>query len=360
MLTDENFLQQRLHHQQVASCKFQTPGNLVKWMGAMQAQDYPASLWAIGLRIHGISEKDVEKVIANKKIIRTWPMRGTLHFVAPEDVRWMLQLLTPRIVARSAGIYKTAGLDDKIFSKSRKLIAKELEGDKQLTRAEIYALLEKAKVSTGAQRGLHILGRLAQEGLICLAARKGKQQTFSLLEEWVPKAKILQGDEALNEIALRYFSSHGPATVYDFSWWSGLTTTEAKKALQMAQHSLVKQTKEGRDYWSGKNTEAYGEALEKTYLLPNFDEYAVGYTDRQALVDDANERRVKTSFSFLNASIITNGKITGFWKRSLTKDEVLLEAKVFSTLSKTAMRSLEAEAKRYGNFLGMPVKLILT
>jgi hypothetical protein len=268
----------------------------------------------------------------------------------------MLKLLTPRVIARSASLYRNAGLDEKIFAKSRRLISKALEGGKQLTRPEIYEMLEKAKISTASQRGLHILGYLAQDGLICLASRKGKQHTFTLLDEWVPPERMLTGDEALRELAIRYFTSHGPATVQDFAWWSGLTLTEAKNSLEIIKSSVLQQKKDDQVYWSFPDVTVANNDIERVHLLPNFDEYAVGYTDRRVLAETAHENKFTNSFSFLNASIIADGKIAGFWKRSLIKNEMVIEAKPFSPLNKATNSSLEKAVMRYSNFAGVPVK----
>ena len=234
-MTLQNLLRTRLVNQQIAAQQFKTPGEIVKWLGAVQAQDYLGALWAVGCRLRNAKEKDIEKAIADKNIVRTWPMRGTLHFVAPEDAKWMLQLLTPRVIARAAGEYKRSGLDKKVFDKSRKVLIKALQDGKQLERGDMYRVLEEAKVDTSNTRGLHILGLLAQEGIICFGPRKGKQQSFVLLDEWIPDSKLLKGDEALAELTKRYFTGHGPASIQDFVWWSGLTVIEAKKGLELEE-----------------------------------------------------------------------------------------------------------------------------
>lgn len=181
-------------------------------------------------------EADIEQALADRTIIRTWPMRGTLHFVAATDVRWMLELLTPRIVANNAQrLLRQFGLDEAVFARSKDLFVRALQGGKRLARNAMYEVLEAGGVSTAGQRGLHILGRLAQAGVICFGAREGKQQTFALLDEWAPTARRMARDEALAEIARRYFTSHGPATLQDFAWWSGLTVANAQAALELAR-----------------------------------------------------------------------------------------------------------------------------
>lgn len=195
---------------------------MVAFFGAVHAQDYRGALWGVGQRVAGATEADVERALAERSIVRTWPMRGTLHFVAPDDVRWMLRLLAPRAIARAAGRHRQLGLDAATFAQSRDRLTAVLAGGNQLTRDAIYAELDRSGISTAGQRGIHILAQLAMEGVICFGARRSKQQTFALLDEWVPSSRMLEGDEALAELAARYFASHGPATLADFAWWSGL------------------------------------------------------------------------------------------------------------------------------------------
>jgi hypothetical protein len=168
----------RLHNQHIARAMFDKPSDIVGWLGAVQAQDYLGSLWALGLRTRNATEGDIEKAIAAKTIVRTWPLRGTLHFVAAADVRWMLELLTPRVVAGSEGRRQQLDLDEAIFARSKELFVSALQGGKQLPRDVMYDLLEAAQISTAGGRGLHILWRLAHDGIICFGARQGKQQTL--------------------------------------------------------------------------------------------------------------------------------------------------------------------------------------
>jgi hypothetical protein len=347
---------QRLYNQHISQPRFTKPDDIVKWMGAVQAQDYLGSLWAIGLRLKSSNEQRIEKAIEEKKIVRSWPMRGTLHFVAAEDLRWMLKLLTPRIIQRCAGLYKQAGLDNKVLTKSGKLFSAALKGGQQLTRNELYAILERSKISTGKQRGLHILGHLAQTGLICFGPRNGKQQTFVLLDEWLEPVKAPEQEEALAKLTTMYFRSHGPATVYDFSWWSGLTITEVKKAVQLIRSQLVEETLDGRSYWMSESKQAKPPA--NVFLLPNFDEYFVAYKDRSAAFSPEFSKEIKQMGSGIFSSpIIINGRMAGFWKRSFARDEVVIETKTFISLSKSTARDTYVAASGLGKFLRMPVVL---
>src|ERR1700722_4804854 len=188
---------QRLINQQIAAPSHKKPCDVVAALGAMQAQDFLGALWAIGLRLPHATEAEVKQAIADRTIIRTWPMRGTLHFVAAADVRWMLELLAPRVIASSARRHELFGLDDALIARIKKLIIGALQGSRQLTRDEMYRLLERADVSVTGQRGFHILWRLAHDGVICFGAHRGKQATFALLDEWLPKTQDLGRDQAL-------------------------------------------------------------------------------------------------------------------------------------------------------------------
>jgi hypothetical protein len=357
-MTIKDLLKLRLQNQQIAQHAFNTPGEVVKWFGAMQAQDFLSALWAVGLRLKDASENLIEKAIADKRIVRTWPMRGTLHLLVPEDVRWMLKLLTPRIIARAATNYRNEDLDEKTFIKSKKVLEKVLQG-KQLTRPEVYEALQQNKISTAGQRGLHIIGRLAQEGLICMAARQGKQHTFALLDEWVPNGKTLTHEESLAELAKRYFTSHAPATIQDFSWWSGLTLTESKKAVDMVSRYWQKEMIDGIAYYMPKDITVVKLKSPGGFLLPNFDEYLVAYKDRTAALDLKYNKNVigAAGNGILSAVIIINGKVAGTWKRVIKKDSVSVQLNPFVSLTNVQQTAISKVVKLYGKFLKMKVEL---
>jgi hypothetical protein len=355
-MTHRDLIAHRLAHQQISNHIFKNPGKLVSWMGAVQAQDYLNSLWAIGLRLENVTEKDVEGAIKNKSIVRTWPMRGTLHFVSPLDVRWMLKFLTPRIIARSAGRYRQLELTKTTFLKSARLLEKAFEKSKSLTRNEMYAVLEKGKISITDLRGIHILVHLAQEGLICCGPRQGKQHTFVLMDDWLPSVKEIKQDEALAKLALSYFSSHGPATIADFAWWSGLTTTDAKKGLELVKRELSSATVGDQVHWFLPMKNSPGNLSRATYLLPNYDEYVVGYKDRSHLnVDIFNDQFSRNNMVFNNI-IVNAGQLSGQWKRILKKDTVEINYKFFQPKVNTSPSSFSKTALAYSRFLGMPLK----
>ena len=352
-----DFILHRLANQRLGSAAEGGPGVVVSRMGAMQAQDYLGALWAVGLRLPNASEADVEQALNERQIIRTWPMRGTLHFVAAADIRWILQLLAPSAIAKAAGRFRELGLDETDMVRSRKAVQKALQGGRALSREALYEKLESAKVSTAGQRGIHVLGRLAQEGLICFGARQGKQHTFVLLEEWAPPAETLGREQALAELARRYFSGHGPATLRDFVWWSGLTMADARAGLEMVQRKLLAETIEGRTYWRPEAAPAARRTPPTACLLPAFDEYLVGYTDRSAVLDPVQAKHINAGGGMLSAAIVIDGQVVGTWKRMLKKKAVVITPSWFLPPKKARERAFGLAASRYGAFLKLPVEI---
>ncbi len=352
-----NIIAHRLHNQQLVSTQFNTPAEVVAWFGAVQSQDYPGGKWAIGLRLPGTSDRDIEAAIADRGIIRTWPMRGTLHFVAAADIRWMLEVLTPRVVAGAASRHRQLELDDATFARSRDVLAAALQGGKTLSRPAMYHTLEAAGISTEGQRGIHILGRLAQEGLICFASHEGKQPAFALLDEWVPDARRLERDAALAELARRYFTSHGPATVQDFVWWSGLTVADARAGLDAAKSHLVEEKVNGQRYWLPPDMPGAA-ASPLVHLLPAYDEYMVAYRDRSAALTAAHAHDLPTpSTTILGPIIVVDGQFVGSWKRSVNKNTVTITAHPLWPLSDAEGHALADVASRYGEFAGLRARL---
>jgi Winged helix DNA-binding domain len=343
----------RLLGQQIAQPSFAHPSDVVAWLGAMQAQDYLGALWAVGLRTAGATEQTIEQALAERTIIRTWPMRGTIHFVAAADIRWMLDLLAPRVVRRTTSRRAQLGLDETIITASAEVIAGALQGGKQLPRNTIYQLLERANIATGSSRGLHILGRLAHDQLICFGARAGKQPTFALLDEWVPDAKSLPHDEALATLSLRYFTGHGPATVRDFMWWSGLTTAEANAGLAAVTARLGRERIDGQEYYFAHDALAAPAMPPDAFLLPPFDEFLVGYRDRSAALDSHyNALVVPGGNGIFNPIIVIGGRVVGTWKRIFKQDNVVLTFSPFASFTKAQQSAIAAAAQRYANFVG--------
>ena len=353
-----NIAQLRLINQRITDHPFTQPAEVVAWLGAMQAQDFSGTLWAIGLRMKEASEQQVEQAISERQIVRTWPMRGTLHFVAAKDVRWLLQLLTPRIIAQAAGRYRQLELDAATFAASQAVFVRALQGGKQLTREELYQRLEEAGIVTTGQRGYHLLCRAAQDGLICFGAPSDTQQTFTLLDEWIPASKPLSREEALAELARRYFNSHAPATLQDLMRWAGISTADAKIALAAVAKELIQEKIDGEIYWMPPHVAATEHdsdlrASDNLYLLPGFDEYILGYGKRDAVLDPAYASAICPGGNgVFYPTIVSNGRVVGTWKRVLKKTNVQITPSPFQPLSELEGEAFALAADRYIAFLG--------
>ncbi len=356
MMSRQRLARQRLACQRIGSAKPAHPAEVVQQLGMVQAQDYLGALWAVGVRLPDAREADIEKALAERRMVRTWPARGTLHFVAAADVRWILHLLAPRTVTRTSGRARQLGLDDDTFARSGDVLTRTLRGGRQMPREELYHALEAAGISTEGQRGIHIVARLAQQGLVCFGARQGKQQTFTLLDEWLPPAKSLPRDQALAELTRRYFTGHGPATLSDFVWWSGLTATDSRAGLEMARPYLAAEEIDGQTYWQPASAlEASAAPLAEppeACLLPAFDEYLVGYTDRSAVLDPRFVKATNAGGGMLNPVIVIDGQVVGTWKRILKRETVVITPSWFRAPRKAQQAALLQAAKRYGAFLG--------
>ncbi|HEX6709762.1 MAG TPA: winged helix DNA-binding domain-containing protein [Rubrobacter sp.] len=351
-----DIIHQRLVNQRIEGVKLDKPEAVVRWLGAIQAQDYLQSLWAIGLRLKSPTVANIEQAILDGRIVRTWPMRGTLHFVPPEDARWMLKLSASRMLAKDGRRLKQLGLNEVIMEHCKELFYDALEGNNSLSRQDMMRLVEEAGISTENQRGYHILWYIAQSGLICLGPMHGKQQTFVLLDEWVPNSRDLSREESLTELARRYFASHGPATIHDFAWWAGLTVTEARAGLESAKPELSSEAIDGREYWMKSDAPdhiAYDNS--SVALLPGFDEYLISYRDRSALLAEEHVSKVVPGRNgVFRPVVVVGGRVVGTWKRRLKKNSVDLTLSPFTNLGDSQQRAIEA-AKSYSDFVGLPL-----
>ncbi len=341
----------RMANQQIESSACITPSDVVAHLTAMQAQDYRGALWSIGLRLPGSTVAQVERAIAERTIVRTWPMRGTLHFVAAADVRWMLRLLTPRVIRGTAGRERQLELDEAVFARSSGVFERALRDGAVLTRAEMYEALERARISTASQRGIHILMRLSQQGLLCFASHKGNKPSFALLDEWIPKSRTVERDEALAELTTRYFRGHGPATVRDFAWWSGLTLGDSRAGVAAAHWELASETVNGTEYLVSRDAPDVAAAKRAVHLLPGFDEYLLGYTDRSAALDPAHAQSVVPGNNgMFMPTIVAGGRVVGTWKGASTNGSRMVKLAPFRALSTRDASAAGAAAKRYGRF----------
>jgi hypothetical protein len=351
-----DLLDQRLLNQRISS-KAQSPDSVVSGLGAIQAQDYPAALWAIGLRSRSATRPIVEAAVVGRKITRTWLMRGTLHFASSRDIGWMLKLFSPRLIRTAEHRDRSLGLSNETVALTRRLFRNALQGGRQLTRGQMYEVMEAGGVPSSNNLGYHMLYRAAWDGLICFGPHTGKEQTFVLAEEWLPKTSPLKQEEALRELAVRYFTSHGPASVKDFIWWSGLTVSEARLGIERASSKLREEAEDGTAYYAPKSSGAKA-ARDSIYLLPPFDEYLVGYSDRSAILGSRSTqnwiRRAKipvvTSNGMFLPTLIVDGMVAGVWKRASAKGGMVVTLRPFIKLGASQIAEAKERAEEYGSF----------
>ena len=346
----------RLFNQRLSRDKFKTAADVVRYLGAVQAQDYAGAKWAIGLRTDGLSDSDVDRAFTEGAILRTHMLRPTWHFVAPEDIRWMLALSGPRVRGLLVYMDRQLELDGDTLKKCNALLSKTLQGGKQITRADLETAFEKAGIPARGQRLGHILMHAELDGLVCSGGRRGKQFTYILLEERVPAAKEWTAEESLAELVQRYFLTRGPATLQDFSWWSGLTLSDARKGMEMVKNRFVNRTVNNQTYWFPETELPPKERFPPAYLLPNYDEYFIGFKDRSAIGEIARQVGIRKDDPALIAHIlIFDGQLIGGWRRTLNKDSVHVETSPITRLSRSEEQAVREAAERFGEFLRLPV-----
>lgn len=351
---------ERLHNQQLIGSTQRKATQVVSWMCAMQAQDFPGAKWAIGLRAPGCQDADVEQAFNDGLILRTHVLRPTWHFVSADDIRWLLALSAPRVHGINAYYYRQAGLDAKVFKKSCELMQRVLEGGNFLTRQELAVHLKRAKIPAEGLKLAYLTIHAELEGVICSGPRRGKQFTYALLSERAPKSRPpLAREEALVELVKRYFASHGPATARDFAWWSGLTIGDTQKAIAAAG-SILESTKIGElTYWSADHPAMRSKAP-GAFLLPNYDEYLIAFKDRGAFVDGGRTANlVARSGGAYAHHLIVDGRLAGSWSRTINANSVTVEVAPYKKLTPAQSRAVANAADCYGEFLGLKPVLSL-
>lgn len=345
-----NISAQRLHHQLISRQPFASPAEVVRWFGAVQAQDYLASLWALGLRTARAHERDVESALADGSVIRMHGFRGTWQHVAREDARWMLELVGARLVGGTARL-RAVGLDGKTLARAIDLIARALSGSRQLTRQELAAVLERRRIVTGGGRLMHILWYAELRGVVCSGVRRGKQQTFALFDERVPRGRPRTREQLLAQLAERYFRSRGPATERDLAWWSGLPLGDVREAIALMRPRLERVALGGADYWLAADS-VDARAARGVQLLPAFDECLIAYQDRGAFVEQAHVRKINNGGGILRPIVLVGGRAVGTWTRTLAKGTVLVAVEPFRRLTAAEREALVAARDRYAAFIG--------
>lgn len=356
-MNNQDILNFRLSNQHITKPIFTNPEEIVEWLGAVQSQDYPAAKWALGLRLKNATDAQIEEAFNEGKILRTHVMRPTWHFVTPADIHWMLELTAPRVKQFMSSYNKKLELTDQVFEKAEKAFAKILEEKTYVTRKELKTELTNIGIKTDVQRLAHLVMNAELNGVICSGPRLGKQFSYALLEKRVPKAKKLTHEESLAKLATKYFLSHGPAQIKDFSWWSGLTIKGATEAVDSIKSKLIHEEIDGKTFWFANSTKINKPKPNTAYLLSIFDEYTISYKDRSGLGDDRYVEKLLSMGNALTSVIILNGLIIGTWKRILNKNTVDIKLNLFKKLSENENEAIEKASENFGKFLELKANI---
>ncbi len=347
----------RLASQQITTTKFKTAKDVVGWMGAMQAQDFSMVKWAVGVRLPNSTDQAIESAINHGEIVRTHLLRPTWHLVSSNDIHWILELTAPQIKPLLISRHKELELSERLLAKSAAIMKKLLGGGKHLSREELISAFKKEKISTDENRASHIFIHAELNGLICNGMIKDGKQTYALLKERFPQTESLHRHEALARLAKTYFTSHCPATLQDFIWWSGLSIRDAKQALEMVKTNFVPEIINAQTYWLTSSFSFPKRIKKSAYLLPAFDEFTISYKDRSAALPFKNHNKAISSNGVFWPIIVANGQVAGVWKRTVKKEKVLIETNFFNQPDKTIKELIKKAAVQFGAFLRKEVEI---
>jgi hypothetical protein len=351
----------RMYSQHLWGPRFETPEDVVKWLGALQSQEFPVAKWSVAQRTSAVDNAATDQAFADGAILRTHVLRPTWHFVLPEDIRWLLDLTAPRVNARNAPTYRNLELDGGVFAKSDALLAKVLEGGRHLTRRELGAMLDRAGITATGPRLAHIFMHAELAALVCSGAPKGKQHTYALLDERAPQAKSLGRDEALAELTERFFTARGPATVRDYVRWSSLATAEAKSGLEMVSSLLEHEVVDGRTYWCEASAQDAKPRSPVIDLVQGYDECVMSHSEsKDVLYGSMTADTVPRGRAAFMHAVLLDGQLIGHWRSVRQRNSVVVEAALYREFNRFEARAMAAAVQRYERFLGLPVTLAVT
>lgn len=340
----------RQTNQQISKPALETPQAVIEHMGVIQAQDYNMAKLAVSTRLRHVTHQQIENDINKGKIVRTHILRPTWHLISVNDVRWVMELTAPGINKILSSMYGKLELDNSIFKKSNAIIHRLLSDTEALTRKEIMTELEKEGIKTDSLRAVHIMFKAETEMIVCNGAKRNKQFTYSLFDRKVPVTRSIPRDEALTKLASRYFTSHGPATIKDFSWWSGLSVADAKNGLALVKNNFCSEIINSETYWFIDADLEKPVAGTDIFLLPAYDEFTAGYTDRNELIESTNKSKINAKKLIFSPIIISNGKVIGRWKKSIKDKKVNIETMLFRPILKSEKGKLHKAVDFVRNF----------
>lgn len=330
--------------------------SVAEWLGALQAQDLHSGLWSFGARLPGSTRASVEQAVAEGTVLRTWPMRGTIHFVPAADASWMLAT-TGRLALKGVQRrWEYLGLDEKTATRAAEVLQTALTNGRRLTRSAALAALTESGIDVSGQRGYHLIWYASQVGVTCLGPNEGNEQTIVRLADWSPHPVERDPDDALRELALRFVRSHGPVTAADFARWTGLGVRAARQAIFANDDAVAEVEVSGTPMWQGREPlEPYRGAR----VLPGFDEFILGYKDRTAMVaEEVQERLAPGGNGVFRATIVYDGQVLGTWRRTPRRAADVITVEPFAPVSTRTRKALAHEFEQYGRFLDRAVSIV--
>jgi len=352
-----DILQIRLNSQMLLPGTSRSVHDVVSRMGAMQAQDYPSMKWAIGSRALGSTEQEVEAALDSGELLRTHVLRPTWHVVSPEDIRWMLELTAPRIRDKMKPRDAQLGLTPAIINQSKTILIKAMQDGTHKTKEELNVLWNQASIPTTEYRDAHLLMHAELDGLVCSGTSVGKFRTYALLEERAPIKQTITRDEALANLAIRYFTGHCPATLQDFIWWSGLTVGDAKQALASVQSEFHAETVGTQTFLFPNDRTDFNMEKGIVHLLPAFDEFIIAYQDRTAALVPEQFQKIVSSNGVFRPALLLDGKVVGVWKRASKRDKLDIEITTFEVLKPMIDSKIREAFLQYGRFHGLKAEI---
>jgi len=346
-------LRQRLHNQHLDRARLRSAADVVAHFGAVQSQDYAGARWAVGQRMARATDADIERAFDAGEILRTHVLRPTWHFVAPADIRWILGLSGPRVHAGNALYYRRNGLDPRTLTRARKVIERALGDGHPLTRTELASALARARIPASGERLAYVMMHNELDGVICSGPRRGKQFTYALLDARAPRVRPVLRAEALALLTRRYFTSHGPATVRDFAWWSGLRMADARTGVEMLGTDLTTEDIGGLQYCCLRDQAGADGAIAGALLLPNYDEFLIAYRDREIWSDGSRRKpRGPDRFPY---HLLVDGRLAGSWRPVIARSSVKIEIATYDSPTAKTRRAIGDAVERYGAFIGRPL-----
>lgn len=339
------------------------PAGVVAHHLAMQAQDFPASRWVVGSRIPGSTEADVLAAYDAGAIVRSWPMRGTVHVVAAEDLPWMLEHIGPRALSGVQARWKHLGIDESFLERARDAAITLLRGGGRATRAEVTEAWREAGLDMTGQRSYHAVWYLSQTGTLVHGPTRDGEPEVVLMDEWIPSPRVLDRPTALRELGRRYLRARGPATVDDLVHWTKLTKTDARKALDVDDRTIVEVEAPGGPYRmlaEQLDTLDPGSVeVDRTVLaLGAFDEHLLGYRVRDCVLDPEHATLVDPGRNgVFRWTLVAGGRVVGTWKRTRRTRRVVAEVEPFGALPERVLKAVPAAIEAWGRFAGVEVRV---